>query len=65
MTDKETIATRVNTALLRKMSQIEGAPGAVIGFEVEDGDWQVNVSIERKEAPQIYVGGRLVSGEEV
>lgn len=63
MTDKETIAARVNAALLRKMEQIEGAPGAVISFEVEDGDWDVRVSIVRKEDDQIFLGGRLVQGE--
>jgi hypothetical protein len=44
------IAQEVDALLREKMAQIQGAPGAVIGFEVSNGDFTVNVSIEREEA---------------
>lgn len=55
------LAAEVSAALREKLSQIRGAPGANIGFEVSDHDFTVRVSIEREQRLFSTLSGRRVA----
>jgi len=53
------LANEVGAQLREKLSQIRGAPGASIGFKVDDGNFCVRVTIERDETYALILGRRV------